>query len=552
MLVRVVNQVVNPVLPGMHPDPSILRVGDDYFLATSTFQWAPGIALHHSRDLQSWRALGHALTRFDQLDLRGVPDSGGVWAPSLSHDGRRFYLTYPVIESWRWPKVSCSCFYVTADQGLGPWSTPVYLHSRGWDPSMFHDRDGRTWLVSMVLDDRLASDRPMAGIQLQQLDVRTGRLRGEPQLVFRGTGRGYTEGPHLYRRGDWVYLVTAEGGTAGHHAAVVARARSVEGPYEVAPGPPLMTTADDPSSPLQRVGHACLVDAADGNWYAAYLCGRPRDGASGCFLGREAALAPLQWSDDGWPRLAGGGHHPPVRFEAPSPALVDEQVPAAGSGSTPGLVGPPGERVTRDDFVEPALRAEWQTARLLPSEDWLSLGRRADHLSIRGGAPLDANLGCHLVARRIQSFHVAFQTRIDFTPTSPRQAAGLTCYTDGLDHVLLAVTGDDRGGRVLRLTLREAGQFRDVLTTAGLPAGPCRLRVTIEHPQMRFWWSGDDDASPWQAAGPAFPTAMLCDAHAGKECFTGAFVGLHVEDGDQRSVWAAFDWFEEADSTFPG
>ncbi|WP_449288690.1 glycoside hydrolase family 43 protein [Marinicrinis sediminis] len=279
----------NPVLKGFHPDPSILRVGDDFYMATSTFEWFPGVQLYHSRDLVHWRLLPHPLTRKSQLDMRGNPNSGGVWAPCLSHDGERFYLCYTDVKSLAGAFKDTPNYVVTSASIMGPWSEPMYLNSSGFDPSLFHDDDGRKWLVNMVWDHRKGKN-PFHGIVLQEWSAAEGKLVGPVYPIYKGSPLGGTEGPHLYKRNDFYYLMTAEGGTGYDHAVTVARSRHLFGPYDTDPDNPVLTAAGSPELSLQRAGHASLVETAGGEWYLAHLCGRPLPGTRRCNLGRETAI----------------------------------------------------------------------------------------------------------------------------------------------------------------------------------------------------------------------------------------------------------------------
>ncbi|NLW97925.1 MAG: glycoside hydrolase family 43 protein, partial [Xanthomonadaceae bacterium] len=246
--------VPNPVLRGFHPDPSIVRVGDDYYIATSTFEWWPGVAIAHSRDLVHWRTVRPAITRASQLDLRGRPNSGGVWAPALSHADGLFHLIYTDVRGWTGEFKDVRNYLVTASDIEGPWSEPVHLNNSGFDPSLFHDVDGRKWLVNMVWDHR-PGHNSFGGILLQEYDPSARALVGPIHSIFRGTPLGLVKGPHLYHVDGWYYLLVAEGGTFATHAATVARSRRIEGPYQPMPDGPLLTSAHDPSLRLQSAGH---------------------------------------------------------------------------------------------------------------------------------------------------------------------------------------------------------------------------------------------------------------------------------------------------------
>ncbi|MBW8734584.1 MAG: glycoside hydrolase family 43 protein, partial [Asticcacaulis sp.] len=300
--------ITNPVLPGFNPDPSIIRVGDDYYIATSTFEWYPGVQIHHSTDLVTWRTIARPLRRPSQLDLRGIPDSCGVWAPCLSHSNGTFYLTYSLVRrygrttEYGAPGTSLRDFHnyvVTSDAIDGEWSDPTHLNSSGFDPSLFHDRDGKSYLLNLLWDHRSGRDR-FGGIVIQEYRPDLKILVGDPAPIFSGTALGFTEGPHLYRRDNWYYLIVAEGGTGWGHAATLARSRDLYGPYEPCPYGPIVTSRDRPDIPLQRAGHADLVETKDGQWLMAYLCSRPLPGTGRSILGRETAIQPVTWTADGW------------------------------------------------------------------------------------------------------------------------------------------------------------------------------------------------------------------------------------------------------------
>jgi xylan 1,4-beta-xylosidase len=370
-------------LRGFNPDPSIVRVEDDYYIATSTFQWWPGVQIHHSRDLRHWQLVTRPIDRLSQLDLHGVPDSGGVWAPDLSHHEGKFYLIYTNVRHWQ----NRDCFFdtsnflITANEITGPWSDPIFLNASGFDPSLFYDRfeqggDGGKWLLNMWRDYRKGRN-PFAGILLQKLDSERGALVGESKLIFTGTSLGLTEGPHLYKRlwnGEWwYYLVVAEGGTIYEHAVTVARSRFLLGPYEIHPENPMLTSVNDPTLLLQKAGHASFVETEAGDWYLAHLCGRPLEGAEKgsryCNLGRETAIQSLVWGEDGWPRLCQGTNTPAVTVPAPD---LPDHVFEIGS--------------SRDDFDQPELSLHFQSLRTPLEPGWISLIDRPGFPTIVSGS----------------------------------------------------------------------------------------------------------------------------------------------------------------------
>ncbi|MFI6483614.1 glycoside hydrolase family 43 protein [Nonomuraea sp. NPDC050663] len=493
----------NPILRGSHPDPSIVRVGEDYYIATSTFEWLPGVRIHHSRDLVNWRCLGGALTRAEQIDLTGVPDSGGAWAPALSYADGLFYLVYTDVESfggfWDTPN-----FVVTATSPEGPWSDPIPLHARGFDPSLFHDDDGRSWLLSNRCDWR--PGMPWAsGIILQEYSRTEGKLIGSAEVVFEGTEAGYTEGPHLYRRDGWYYLVTAEGGTSWDHQVTVARSRSLLGPYEPDPAGPALTSRHDPSLTLQKAGHASLVDTPGGDWALVHLAARPLTPRGRCVLGRETAVQRVSWPAGGWPRVEGGVPSEVVRLP-----LESRPWPGEDEGWTSTV---------------------WSTLRRPASADWAMVSD--DHLRLLGGQSPWSRVRPSLIARRASALRCSLAVPVGFAPESFQQLAGVTAYYNSRNWYLLAVTRREGVGRCLELLASDRG---DISTPAGAPvplpgAGLVHLRAELDGAELRFSHSADGQA--WTTLPAVLDAGILSDDYAteGREWgFTGAFLGVWAID----------------------
>ena len=217
--------IKNPILKGFHPDPSIICVGKDYYIATSTFEWFPGIEIHHSTDLINWKLITRPLVSCKQLNLQGCDPSGGVWAPCLSYDQGVFYLIYSNVHNFGSTFYDVDNYLISTTDIMGPWSEPIFMNSSGFDPSLFHDSDGRKWFVNMLADYRTWKVR-FAGIVMQEYSTLEKKLIGEPRVIFTGTPDRTTEGPHIYKRGDYYYLFCAEGGTGYRHQEIVLRRKS--------------------------------------------------------------------------------------------------------------------------------------------------------------------------------------------------------------------------------------------------------------------------------------------------------------------------------------
>jgi xylan 1,4-beta-xylosidase len=508
----------NPVLPGFEPDPSILRVGDDYYIATSTFEWYPGVRLHHSKDLLTWRPVGGALRRPEQLDLRGVPDSGGVWAPCLTYADGLFYLVYTVMDSYAEGWKDIANYVVSAPSIEGPWSAPTYLHGRGWDASLFHDEDGSSWLVNMIYDWRL--DRPgFAGIEIQEYDRAARELLGAPRTIFTGTDAGVTEGPHLYRHDGWYYLVVAEGGTGVEHQVTIARSRELSGPYEPDPQGAALTAKHDRTLPFQKAGHGCLVQTAAGDWYMAHLTARPyREAGDRCVLGRETAIQQVRWSEDGWPRVPGGVPHGDVLVTA-----VDVRTPSASPSR-----GPDDSGFSRD----------WSTLRRPASAAWIEFDQAGRAVRIKGGQSPTGRRAPSLLAHRVTDPRCSLSAIIDFTPVGPDDLAGIAGYYNTRNWHYVYLTAEEDGTPYVAALSCVAGK----LTAHKARRRPARgedveLGVVFDGPGLRL-----------EPLGVEVDATTLSDEHADEFAdgvvrtfgFTGAMVGLWVMDLSGAGAAARF------------
>jgi xylan 1,4-beta-xylosidase len=520
----------NPILKGFNPDPSICRVGEDVYIATSTFEWFPGVQIHHSRDLENWRLLTRPLRRASQLDMRGDPDSCGVWAPCLSHDGELFHLIYTDVKRYGRTSVGGASgaslrdfhnYLVTCETIDGDWSDPVHLNSSGFDPSLFHDADGRKWLLNMLWDHRPGRNR-FAGIVLQEYSPAGQRLVGERRLIFEGTPLGLTEAPHLYRRDGFYYLITAEGGTGWNHAVTMARSRSIEGPYELHPDIYVLSSRERPDAPLQRAGHADLVETPNGETWMVYLCGRPLPNRGRCVLGRETAIQQMRWGEDGWLHTLDG-----------------QGIPVVEAGAGP-------ETDQRTEFDAADLPIDFQWLRTPEPDAIFSLTARPGHLRLYGRETIGSLFTQALVARRQQHFCCSASTAMDFDPAHYQQAAGLACYYNGSKFHYLHVSHDQAHGRHLRVmsALPDSPQTDAFTPLIPIPEGPIELRAEIDYERLHFAYR-PAGAAAWTWLPQVFDASILSDeaTRPGQPNFTGAFIGMACQDMAGTGNHADFDWF---------
>jgi xylan 1,4-beta-xylosidase len=526
-------EIMNPILPGFNPDPSIVRVADDYYIATSTFEWFPGVQIHHSKDLKNWKLITHPLTRKSQLDMLGNPDSGGVWAPCLSYHDGTFYLIYTDVKSHKTVFKDTHNYLVTATDIMGPWSEPIYLNSSGFDPSLFHDDDGKKWLVNMVWDHRKGKNS-FGGTLIQEYSEEEKKLVGPIRNIFKGTELGLTEGPHIYKKDGYYYLLTAEGGTRLEHAATMARSKSLFGPYEVDPVNPILTSYKKPELALQKAGHASLVETQDGDWYMVHLCGRPLKPSLRCNLGRETAIQRCEWTEDGWIRLAGGGNSPQEIVEGSSlPEYRFDEEP------------------TKEDFDNGDLNIHFNSLRLPFEENWVTLQERPGYLRLYGRESLNSVHRQSLLARRQQAFNVDAETVVEFEPQTFQQMAGLIYYYNNRNYFYLRVSHDEELGKCLGIMTSNRGRYDEPLEQEVSIQGLDRvyLKASINYEKFQFLYS--TDGSNWNEIGPVLDASILSDENAEviddgvfmEQGFTGAYIGMCVQDLSGQKMHADFDYF---------
>jgi xylan 1,4-beta-xylosidase len=522
----VAEQIKNPILSGFYPDPVIVRVKDDCYIANSTFEWMPGVVFHHSKDLVNWQLAGHALTSEKYINLLGNPSSGGVWAPDISYCDGLFYVIYSDAKTMKGPYKDVHNYLITAANISGPWSEPIYLNSSGFDASVFHDDDGRKWLLNMLWNHRYTDIRRFNGIIIQQYDPKAKKLVGPIKNIFKGSPLGATEGPHIYKRNGYYYLMTAEGGTGYNHAVTLARSKNLFGPYEIHPDNPILTAKDKPELELQRAGHGSLVDTQNGQWYMVHLCSRPIMPQKRCVLGRETAIQKVKWDSDGWLRLETGSNEPQVN------------VPAPNLPPHPFKPQPP-----RDDFDGKTLNIHLNTLRAMPDESWLTLKERPGWLRLYGRESLGSKFRQSLVARRITSLDCIAQTCVEFEPQTYQQAAGLVCFYDNHNFYYLKITDDENSGKCVTVCYNQNNKYTELEEQRiSLKQKQCHLKAEIKYDKLYFSFSAD--GREWKTFEQAFDITTLSDEFCLDGCFTGAMVGICVQDLTGGRLKADFDYFE--------
>jgi alpha-N-arabinofuranosidase len=509
-------EYLNPVLAGFYPDPSITRAGDDYYLVTSSFAYFPGVPIFHSRDLVSWRQIGHVLDRPSQLALDSAGISRGIFAPVIRYHAGTFYMITTLVDGG-------GNFYVTATDPAGPWSDPVWLPEvDGIDPSIFFDDDGRAYVMNNGPPIGAPLYEGHRAIWIQELDVAAGRTVGPRTMIVNGgvdlsKQPIWIEAPHVLKVGGAYYLICAEGGTAEQHSEVVFRADAPTGPYVPYAGNPILTQRHlDPARPfpITTTGHADFVRTPAGEWWAVFLGVRPYRGDH-YNNGRETYLMPVRWSG-GWPHILPASDTMPYVVRRPSlPAGPPPPVPTTGNFRH------------REEFDAEELAPYWSFVRT-PRERWHALATPRGALTLRARpVPLGSRGQPSLVGRRQQHAWASAATAMRYAPAAPGDRAGLTAFHDD-DHNYLLAVARSPAGPVVQLEMRSgAGAPTRVLASAPLRAAtgaPVYLKIEARGDRYAFLYG--ERPGEWTVLVDDADGTVLSSKVAGG--FVGTFFGMYA------------------------
>lgn len=470
----------NPILRGFHPDPSICRVGEDYYLVVSSFEYFPGLPIYHSRDLVNWRQIGNCLQRAEEFPLMEVGDSGGVWAPTIRWHEGVFYVT-ATLEKF-------GNFIVTAADPAGTWSSPVWLPEIGGiDPSIFFEH-GRVYYCT---NEALTSPE---AISLEEIDVTTGRIIGKRKEIWSGIGAHFLEAPHLYHIGGWYYLMVAEGGTFFTHMETIARSKSLWGPYEGCPHNPILTNMCDRSWQVQCAGHGDLVEDAQGNWWMVHL-GIRLARRTMTHLGRETFLTPVIWAD-GWPVCGQDGR---ARLSDNGPLTTLQQ--------------------PLQPFAPELRRTDWEPEWIfLRCPDMVNFRRVPGAMMLTPTTQTLRDPAATFAAIRPADFDCVTDVTFAFDAHQEGDEAGLAVRLDRQFHIACTLGY----GRVLTLAL-QAEDIHQIVAQVRIPEGEVRLRLVADRERYSFYY-GDESGGVLLGS---VSTRFLATELSGR-CFTGTVIGLYT------------------------
>lgn len=493
----------NPILPGFRPDPSVCRVGDDYYLVNSSFQFFPGVPISHSRDLIHWEQIGNVLDRPSQLNLKNVGPWGGIYAPTIRfHEGKYYMIVTNVSDKGN--------FICTATHPSGPWSDPIWLKQGGIDPSLYFE-DNTCYMLSTENGQLLMCEiNPATGDQLTP-----------SKSLWEGTGARYTEGPHIYKVNGYYYLMAAEGGTEYGHKESIARSRTIYGPYESNPTNPILThiNKNAQSNIIQGTGHADLVQASDGSWWMVCLAFRMQGGTYHN-TGRETYLTPVTWSTDGWPVVNSNGT-----------ISVDMQCSTLPQVTMPVLP-------ERDDFDSPKLSFVWRHISNPHFENYSYNTERPGYMRLKTSTVnLDSNDSPTFIGRIQENPKFSATTSMDITHLKSGAEAGLSVYMAGNYRYDVGVAVN-RGKPYLTVTYCIA-QIYHVAATIPLTAKTIYLRVTGDENDYHFAYSVDNKKFNTLTS---MASRIVSTEVAGG--FTGVTIGLFATSKNVDGSYADFDWFD--------
>lgn len=517
------NYYSNPILPGFYPDPSICRVEDDYYIVNSTFAYFPGVPIFHSKDLVNWRQIGNVFERPSQLELGNCEHSAGVFAPTLRYHNGIFYMITTLIGGIG------NC-YVTATNPAGPWSDPIRLDAPGIDPSLFFDEDGKVYYVGTM--EKGKDESKYYGdniVWLQELDIISGKLVGERFKLWEGAliDCVWPEGPHLYKKGDYYYLMIAEGGTGHNHAITIARSRCITGPYENNPCNPIVTHRHlGRNYPITNVGHGDLVQIQDGGWWMVLLASRPyNNGEQGeeryANLGRETFLVPVEWEND-WPVVNVGKGLVEEIHLAPKLKQLDNIIPQAC-----------------EHFDEEELGHEWMTLRT-PHTPFYSLKERKGYLRLMlKPEQLSDKANPSFLAVRQKHMNFIASCMMEFKPGQENEVSGLVIVQSNKYHYRLEYAMEAPGS-VIRLIRCEGGR-EEIIASSDYIREKVYMKIVARRQRLSFYYG--DKLSSLNCLINNVDASILSTERAGG--FVGNTIGLYASSrGIESTNYADFDWFE--------
>lgn len=546
-------KIKNPIIPGMAPDPSIIRVENTYYLATSTFHWMPGIQLYKSTDLVNWTLIDNVLKK-DKINLQGTNTPGGIWAPHLSYDikTKKYWLAYSHMVNMAGREFSSNSYMMWSENISGPWSEPIYLTSIGFDPSLFHDEDGKHYAAILEWESREGYQAP-GHIVIAEISLENGEVLGQWKRVTQGfTTRGCAEAPQIYKHAGYYYLLLASGGTGYAHGVEIGRSKSIMGPYEPHPtGEPIITSSPrhlfslgdpdaghfemyNPNSLIQKAGHGSLVDTPTGEWYITHLMSRPLPGTLLNPLGRETSIQKMRWNNDNWLEMEDGSNLAKIAVE--------------------GISGIEDLKLLNHDVQEYFESSEYSNQFMTPYQaqtiEWVNTTERPGFLRIYGGDSFFSQVNPSIMATRATSFLYEIDTKVIFKPNHYSETAGVGLYYDSNNWVYLHITYSEiTKGPVLSVLQAKLGERKEIFQPIiEVPSGTVELKIIYNMGFAEMYFRLVDQEE-WQLVMEKIDVTYLSDEGVNGESgeiggFTGLFNFIGTVDAHQHDSFADFQFYK--------
>jgi xylan 1,4-beta-xylosidase len=550
--IREMTTIKNPIIPGMAPDPSIIRVNEMYYIATSTFHWNPGIQIFKSTDLANWELISYGLKN-GEVNLRGTNTPAGIWAPHLSYDSttNRYWLAFSNMVNMAGREFNADSYVMWADDIKGPWSEPIYITSIGFDPAIFHDDDGKHYVSILEWETRQGYQAP-GHIVIAEVDLDNGGIIGKWQRVTQGfTSRGCAEAPQIYKSNGYYYLILAAGGTGYAHGVEIGRSESIFGPYEPHPsGEPIITSSPrhlfslgdpdaghfemyNPNSPMQKAGHGSLVQTQTGEWYIAHLMSRPIEGTLLNPLGRETSIQKMKWTEDGWLEMKDGSNLAKLEVEGIDGVNLSTRL----------------SHDIFDDFNNEKYIMNFMTPYRNQDVNWVNTIERSGYLRIRGENSFFSQINPSIMATSATSFNYEFQVKVEFYPDHYSETAGMGLYYDSNNWIYAHLThSESSGGIILSLLQAKLGKrIEFVYNNIAIPEGVVELKLVYNSGITDILYRLNENMN-WKVFVDNIDVLYLSDEGVNGEPgeiggFTGMFNFIGSVDSHQHDSFADFDYY---------
>lgn len=552
--VEIIMKIQNPIIPGMAPDPSIIRVDEIYYLATSTFHWNPAIQIFQSTDLANWELIDFGLKK-EEVDLRGTNTPAGIWAPHLSYDPltKKYWLAYSHMVNMAGREFNSDSYAMYADSIHGPWSSPIYLTSIGFDPAIFHDDDGKKYMAILEWETRENYQAP-GHIVIAEIDAENGGIIGSWHRINHGfTTRGCAEAPQIYKRNDYYYLLIAAGGTGYGHGVEIGRSKTIFGPYEAHPsGEPIITSSPrhlfslgnpdagqfqmyNPNSIMQKAGHGSLVETTTGEWYIAHLMSRPLAGTLLNPLGRETSIQKMIWTKDNWLEMEDGSNLAKMEVEGMKGVPIRKSV----------------SHDIVDDFHNQNL-SHFMTPYRNQAEKWVNTQERPGFLRIYGNDSFFSQMNPSIMGTRATSFEYEVETKVEFRPAHYSETAGVGLYYDSNNWLYFHLNDtQERGIPTLGILQAKHGKrieypYHQVTIKDGI----ITLKIIYSHGKALLYYQ---EKGEWLLLIDQIDVSYLSDEGVNGEVgeiggFTGLFNFIGAVDAHQRKSFADFSYYHVKNS----